>query len=67
MRAPDAAEVEEETLVFGVAIDLLARFGWILRQCLLQGVIGDVEPAEVGDVLAQGLLAVDMQIVLIAT
>ena len=58
--APHARQVEEEALVFGVAVDLLAGFCGILLQRDLQRVVGDVEAAEVGDVLAQRQLAVDV-------
>ena len=55
--APHPRPAEEEALVAAQAVDhriLLAAVG------RLQRVVGEVEPAEVADVLAQGELAVDM-------
>src|SRR5947208_2797440 len=53
---PDAAEIEEEALLLGVAVDDLLGFLGIFLQRDLQRVVSGIQAAEVGDVLAERLL-----------
>src|SRR5687768_17695573 len=54
---PDLAEAEEEALVAGIAANHRRR---LALQRHLIGVIGDGEAGEVGDILAERELAVDL-------
>src|SRR5690606_14045640 len=56
--APDGGPVGEEALVAGQAVDhrILGALGGALH-----GVVGGGQAAQVGDVLAEGELAVDVQ------
>ena len=57
---PDSRPAQEEALLRRIAVDLLRGCLRILFQRCLQGVVGDRQSAQVGNVLAERELAVDV-------
>src|SRR5207245_11696398 len=58
--APDLREAEKESLLRSETVDFLVSRTWIFIECFLQRRVRELDPADVGNVLALGELAIDM-------
>ena len=57
---PNLRETEKKSLLRGETVDLLVSRLWIFIECFLQRRIRELDPANVGNVLALGELAIDV-------